>query len=311
MKKLIYNENTKEINIIEEDIENSKEVAIENIDQEALNKPQENNEDLSPNKTEPKIIKNWLEKNKIFFEIFSLFFVGIMGIILSFVGWQTNKRSADIYQKQLEIEEDNREPLFELESDLINENIEENKKEYRYTLKNEGGQISYATALIRKYVEVEITSIEGKKIIDPIIFRAPISRNDIDDVQYNEFDKNFILYEIEHEENMRAFHFELSSRISLLIDGTRACVSGVRTYIEIVYNNYQNEQIKDKYGIHTYYQIKDDKIYPKKKLIPEYDEDNIIYLNEVNKDNMESIAKQAKKEFDRRWNLEGNEVIKN
>lgn len=85
----------------------------------------------------------------------------------------------------------------------------------------------------------------------------------------------------------------------------------MRTYIEIVYNNYQNEQIKDKYGIHTYYQIKDDKIYPKKKLIPEYDEDNIIYLNEVNKDNMESIAKQAKKEFDRRWNLEGNEVIKN
>ena len=44
---------------------------------------------------------------------------------------------------------------------------------------------------------------------------------------------------------------------------------------------------------------------------PEYDEDNIIYLNEVNKDNMESIAKQAKREFDQRWNLEGNEVIKN
>ena len=280
MKKLIYNENTKEINVIE----HGKS-------------------------------KAWLKNNKIFFEIISIvfgFLISIVSLVVSISGLKTANNTMKIYEKQLEIDKNNRKPLFELRTELINENIEENKKEYRYTLKYEGGQISHATALIRKYVEVEITYIEGKKIIEPIIFRAPISnKNYTNSVEYNESDKNFILHEIEYEENMRAFHLELSSRISLLIDGTRACVSGVKTYIEIVYNDYQNKQVKEKYEINNVYFTKGDKQYYTKSMSPEYDEDNIIYLNEVNKDNMESIAKQAKREFDQRWNLEGNEVIKN
>jgi len=287
MKKLIYNENTKEIDVMEQ--KNCSE------------------------KEKPKGFKAWLKNNKIFFEIFSLFFVGVMSIILSVVGLRINKKTAEIYQKQLKIEEDNREPLFQLKTELINENIEKNQKEYRHIIKNEGGSISYATAMIRKYIEVGIISIEGKEIIEPIIFRAPISDRHYTEtrfgVQYNEFDKNFVLHEIDCKEDMLTFSDELSGRIALLIDDTRFYSSGIHTYIEIVYNDYQNKQVKEKYEINNVYFTKGDKQYYTKSMSPEYDEDNIIYLDEVNENNMESIAKQAKKEFDRRWNLEENQNI--
>ena len=37
-----------------------------------------------------------------------------MSIILSFFGWKTDKRSSDIYEKQLEIMNNDREPYFKL-----------------------------------------------------------------------------------------------------------------------------------------------------------------------------------------------------
>ena len=60
MKKLMYNKNTKEIDIADKD-------------------------DFSEKK-KPRRVKTWLENNKIFFEIFSFVFVGVMGIVISFVG---------------------------------------------------------------------------------------------------------------------------------------------------------------------------------------------------------------------------------
>ena len=44
-----------------------------------------------------------VRRKQNFFDIVSTFCVGTMGVVISFVGWKTNQRSADIYQRQLEI----------------------------------------------------------------------------------------------------------------------------------------------------------------------------------------------------------------
>ena len=93
MKKLIYNENTKLIDIVEceEIIENKNEKEKK---QGRLKRIKE----FFKSKIEKR--RESLNKNKVFFEVFSYLFVGI---IISYVGWQTNIRTAEIYQRQLEI----------------------------------------------------------------------------------------------------------------------------------------------------------------------------------------------------------------
>lgn len=73
MKKLIYNENTKEINIIdEENIENSKEVITENIDKEELTEAsQKSEEQLQESKIKLKEIRNWLNSFATFLAVLS------------------------------------------------------------------------------------------------------------------------------------------------------------------------------------------------------------------------------------------------
>ena len=119
MKKLIYNENTKEIDIIKE------------------------------NKRGIKKIKGFFEENKIFVEIYSLFFLGTMGVVLSFVGININNETMEIYEKQLEIEEKNMEPFFTLECKNIWEKVEETEgtdkiAKCQYTLTNNGRSITNA-----------------------------------------------------------------------------------------------------------------------------------------------------------------------
>lgn len=68
MKKLIYNENTKEIEIVEKEAFSAKE------------------------KKKQKRVKSWLENNKIYFEVFSYLFIGVMGIVIAFAGYNINKQ---------------------------------------------------------------------------------------------------------------------------------------------------------------------------------------------------------------------------
>lgn len=68
MKKLIYNENTKEIEIVEKEAFSAKE------------------------KKKQKRVKSWLENNKIYFEVFSYLFIGVMGIVIAFTGYNINKQ---------------------------------------------------------------------------------------------------------------------------------------------------------------------------------------------------------------------------
>ena len=59
--------------------------------------------------------RNILEKNKIFFEIFSSVLLALMSITISIVSLALNKRSTEVYEKQLEILENDREPYFTME----------------------------------------------------------------------------------------------------------------------------------------------------------------------------------------------------
>lgn len=126
MKKLIFDKVTKEI-IVKEEKQKEKKIIQ---------------------------VKRFLEKYKIFFEIFSTTLIGIMSLIVSFVGWQTNQRSVDIYQKQLElqqaqleiyqkqleIETNDRVPHFTITCDKINEEDYSSKR--HYIVKDEEGKIN-------------------------------------------------------------------------------------------------------------------------------------------------------------------------
>lgn len=132
MKKLIFNEVTKELNFVEQessrkDGENSKENNNE-ILKEGKNNIQENAE-------KSKKLKFWLENNKIFFEIFSYVFVGVMGIVISLVGLKFNETTVEIYQRQLKMDENDREPSFY--SELCWTDVE--NMDYVYEIENRGG----------------------------------------------------------------------------------------------------------------------------------------------------------------------------
>lgn len=123
MKKLVYNENTKELNLIEQ-VEITEKIEKTTIV-----------EDASKCKLKIDELRKSLKENKIFFEIFSLFFLGVMGVVISGVGLKVNKRTADIYQKQLEILVNDREPSFY--SKLCWTDAE--NMEYVYKIENHGG----------------------------------------------------------------------------------------------------------------------------------------------------------------------------
>lgn len=100
MKKLIYNENTREIDVVE------KEDAPE------------------PEKSRIRKVKDWLENNKIFFEIFSFVFIGVMGIVISVFGVKLNKIIVDINQRQLEIAENEIIRRLDISDDMYTETWE-------------------------------------------------------------------------------------------------------------------------------------------------------------------------------------------
>lgn len=203
-----------------------------------------------------------LKKNKIFYEVFSYLFVGIMGIVLSFVGWKTNERSADIYQKQLEIMKNDREPYFTLKSEEIYEEVEETEEDdtiaiRRYIISNNGGTIrdvsiiKDASAIISvpknednitegyyvfKYsfldfffnklgIKPQIQHVEDGK--DIIFYEYGIERKHPDYIDDEEFDYSDIFWMLEEK-------LEEKLNCALLYER--------KNFIEITYTNYKNEK---------------------------------------------------------------------
>lgn len=193
MKKIKYNKNTKEIDIIETE------------------------------ETRLYVIKEWLEKNKIFFEIFSLFFLGVMGIIISGVGLQINKRTAEIYKSQLEISENDREPYFEVE--FIDNSTE--KGDFTLEIKNKGGLLKFGSAdIIDMYV---IRFVDGKNV------GLEVHKSDPFPYAYDENEKNFV---IPHSSSCYDFISEIERKLEKIYGNV--VYDEFDIYVEIQYVNFEN-----------------------------------------------------------------------
>ena len=222
MKKLIYNENTREMIVNEKEELFGKESG-----------------ERKPNKSQI-----WLENNKIFFEIFSYVFVGIMGIVISFVGWKTNQRSADIYQKQLEILDNDREPYFSLSYEKISEERKEDEYHIinKYTIKNDGGLIydaylsdikSCVTICVKNDENIYKYYLDGK-------FYIPNEQ-----YIYNLDTKKFSFYCNENSA-FSDFVEALEIDLAFVFDEYDVTIS-VNNYITINYVNYKNEKYSKVY----------------------------------------------------------------
>ena len=237
-----------------------------------------------------KKMKSYIEKNEKILSFISSVILGLASLLISI-------NTMCISCQQLGIEKDSIGAQFKCEIECIGANTEENKQQYLYTIKNTGGRITSATARVRKYIEPIITHIEGIEI-GPIVFRAPIYDGDyIENVgDYDENSKSFYLLETDRDKDLYEDYLVLGVEIASLMDSDVVVnPGGIGTYIEISYNNFQDEHIENRY-----------KIYYHKKMVPEKNNNDVIYiyLDEINKNNIKNIARQAKLELDRILQLE-------
>jgi hypothetical protein len=286
MKKLVYNENTKAIDIVEcEDItENKNEKEEEKVKTKGKRKGVKK---FLKSNTERQ--RKFLEKNKIYFEVFSYVFVGIMGIMISYVGWKTNIRTAQIYQRQLDILDNDREPYFTIHCKPILERFESEDDYYTkklYTIKNEGGLINGAFLYgARGYAIIFLIEPETKK---EKIYKLYISEmfensNGLTSF-YDEQNKSFCFYGYEGSKYDK-FRNELGVKLEELFEEYSVSVY-FENYVDIVYVNYKNEECS-----HTYKFLGESM-----SLSTDSMEKERVYVGGVEKiDNVENIAKDVYK----------------
>lgn len=234
MKKLIYNKDTKWIDIIEQEevdeSQDTKEIDItkqeemgkfQNIEEieKSIKGIEENVKEIEENVKEiervqklekedlikeSKGIRGWLEKNKIFFEFVSYIFVGIMGVMVSFAGLVVSKKTMKIYEMQLAIEENDKKPYFTIECEEVWEKIERTEgtdkiAKCRYTLINNGGNITNVYLSASSYI---IFYVSTSKEYEWYIFKYKTNKFEIGHsfiFKEEEKDRKFVFYEYESE----------------------------------------------------------------------------------------------------------------
>lgn len=117
MKKLIYNEITKEINIIEQDECDNKKIKKNRI-------------------------RKFFRRNKIFFETILMVAIAVVTIIVYMIGNSINDRNKEISRKELEILESDREPQFVVERNVEKEEKTDFGESVDFTVKNIGGTLT-------------------------------------------------------------------------------------------------------------------------------------------------------------------------
>lgn len=229
MKKLVYNEETKEI-VIEE--------------------------------KEPKIIKikKFLEKYKIFCEIFSSVLLAIMSFVISIVGIQINERNSETNKRQLEIAENDREPYFVIKSESIDGKHKEGEYEFTiklYTITNEGGLITGAyLSEIYKYALIKVFNEKlGKKDTYILYLNDIFEKTEGIISLYNDEEKEFKFCEKENnklDDLIGSLSFELQKKFPEPKDklAYKAQVD-IKNIVEVEYINYKNEEFIKKYQFMT------------------------------------------------------------
>ena len=196
-------------------------------------------------------LRRGIEYNKVFFEIFSTVILGIMGIIISSVGLNINYKTTDIYQRQLEILENDREPYFIIKCDTIDARYNANDYEYiknKYTIKNEGGLISQAYIdRIRKVITIYSPYSEnGTQNVYRFYFEDLFDKTEKILSLYNDKNKEFIFYERETNKIENIIKL-LQSEIMNENIKKGNWQFGTETILSIQYINYKNEEYDKTY----------------------------------------------------------------
>ncbi len=209
-------------------------------------------------------VRKRLTKNKIFIIVIPSFFLTIMSVIISVIGVVESIKSTEIYNKQLEIMENDREPYFILKSKPIDGVYSGNGYNYTKrlcTIENGGGLITGA-CLFPVYTEVKIEIFNkklGKRCTYILIYSGLFEDVDIKNSSflYDIESKTFRFYILESDKFNNFIHnlqLELEKtfppseenkwmeRIQISYDNK----------VEIQYINYKNIEYNQVYKVNSY-----------------------------------------------------------
>lgn len=205
------------------------------------------------------------KKNIInFIKIIPSFALTVMSLVITWVGVGYNERSAEIYEKQLEIMENDREPYFILKSKPIDGVYSGN--DYNYTkrlcsIKNGGGLITGA-CLFPVYTDVKIEIFNkglGKRCTYILIYDGLFEDVDIKNSSflYDIESKTFRFYILESDKFNNFIHdlqLELEKTFSPSEENKwmeRIQIS-YDNKVEIQYINYKNIEYNQVYKVNSY-----------------------------------------------------------
>lgn len=197
-----------------------------------------------------KELRDFLDRIKVFFEIFSYAFVGIMGITISVIGLNFDKRTTEIYERQLEILDNDREPYFTINSETTYQSLEEDSYyiQSKYVIKNEGGLIIEAFIKdVKSYAVVDVYIPNGVGL-KRLCFKYEIENkfSVLDRSSYYDKEtKELAFYGIKNSE-YENFRAELEGKLNKILNNCYVFVD-YEDYIEISYINYKNEKNVKKY----------------------------------------------------------------
>lgn len=149
-------------------------------------------------------LKQYLENNKIFFEIINLVFLAAMGLIVSIVGVRIDTRNEATNKRQLEIAENDRKPYFILESQNVPGVFQGYDYVYTkdmYTVKNGGGLISGAYIQeIFTYAEITVYNHKSENMNTFSLYFDGVSEKSDGIISlYDNSKKEFVFYKYESE----------------------------------------------------------------------------------------------------------------
>lgn len=205
------------------------------------------------------------------------FFLTIMSAIISVIGVIVSIKSTEIYNKQLEIIENDREPYFTIEcnrSDQIFEGSDYNYIKKEYIIKNTGGLITGACIPeIYTYIFIKVLNTETAEKYTYILYLNDIFEKEevfsFYDINKKEF--RFCKHESDKVNNLIPELETQFKEIFFSTQGSKYTLEAyINNYIEIEYINYQNIEFKQKF------QLKDENIVSLAKMEEDIDNAYII-----------------------------------
>lgn len=205
-------------------------------------------------------VREMLKENEIFFKLISSILLAIMSLIVSWVGVKSNMRSENIYERQLEIMENDREPYFTIKCDLVGEGTGEEGLKFKknlYTLSNKGGLITGAYILeVDTYVVIKVFNADlGKKITYILYLDDIFEKTEGIASFYDAENKEFKFYEYKND-NYDNLIRKLRSKLEETFpasDNTWAYKTEMYTENRVVieYINYKNSEFHQTYQFMT------------------------------------------------------------